>query len=97
MNHPVTETELKSAAVAPRVTAEDLDANIKDHTFFHHGLLTICVLTLQNGFTVVGESACASPENYNKGIGERLAYGDAKGKIWPLMGYALKEKLAQAQ
>lgn len=57
------------------------------------GLLTFCVLTLRNGFTVTGESACASPENFNAEIGRRVARENAVAKIWPLMGYALKEKL----
>ena len=57
-------------------------------------LLTICVIVLKNGFTVTGESACASPENYRKDIGERLALEKAKEKIWPLMGYALRDHLA---
>ena len=58
------------------------------------GLLTFCVLVLRNGFTVTGESACASPENFNAEIGRRIARGNAVQKIWPLMGYALRTKLA---
>ncbi len=61
------------------------------------GLLTFCVLVLRNGFTVVGESACASPENFNAEIGRKIARDNAVQKIWPLMGYALKDKLAQQQ
>lgn len=60
------------------------------------GLLTFCVLTLRNGFTVTGESACASPENYNAAIGRRVARENAVAKVWPLMGYALKQRLADA-
>lgn len=59
-------------------------------------LLTICVLVLRNGFTVTGESACASPENFNSEIGRRIARENAVAKVWPLLGYALKEKLACA-
>ena len=57
-------------------------------------LLTFCVLVLRNGFTVTGESACASPENFNAEIGRKIARENAVAKVWPLMGYALKEKLA---
>ena len=57
-------------------------------------LLTFCVLTLRNGFTVTGESACASPENFNAELGQKIARQNAEQKIWPLMGYALKEKLS---
>lgn len=58
-------------------------------------LLTFCVLVLRNGFTVTGESACASPENFDADLGRKIARQNAVQKLWPLMGYALKEKLAQ--
>lgn len=57
-------------------------------------LLTLCVLVLRNGFTVTGESACASPENFDAEIGRKIARQNAVAKVWPLMGYALKERLA---
>lgn len=57
--------------------------------------LTICVLVLRNGFTVTGESACASPENFNVQIGRRIARENAVEKIWPLMGYELRTRLQQ--
>lgn len=57
------------------------------------GLLTFCVLVLKNGFTVTGESACTSPENFDVQIGKEIARHNAINKLWPLMGYALKEKL----
>lgn len=57
------------------------------------GLLTFCVLTLKNGFTVTGESACASPENFDAEIGRKIALQNAEQKIWPLMGYELKQRL----
>ena len=57
-------------------------------------LLTFCVLVLKNGFTVTGESACASPENFDAEIGRKIARSNAVNKIWPLMGYALKNELA---
>ena len=55
-------------------------------------LLTFCVL--RNGFTVTGESACASPENFNAEIGRKIARENAKQKIWALEGYLLKQKLS---
>ena len=59
------------------------------------GLLTFCVLILKSGFTVTGESACASPENFDADIGRDIARENAKQKIWPLMGYALKQRLSE--
>ena len=56
-------------------------------------LLTFCVLVLQNGFTVTGESACASPENFDAALGRKIARQNAINKVWPLMGYELKCRL----
>jgi hypothetical protein len=61
------------------------------------GLLTICVLVLRNGFTVTGESACASPENFDAEIGRKIARQNAEQKIWPLMGYHLKQQLSESK
>lgn len=65
----------------------------------HHGkalgLLTFCVLVLRNGFTVTGESACASPENFDAEIGRKIARANAVQKIWPLEGYLLKQRLSE--
>ena len=58
-------------------------------------LLTFCVLVLRNGFTATGESACASPENFDAEIGRKIARDNAVAKVWPLMGYELKERLHQ--
>ena len=57
------------------------------------GLLTFCVLVLRNGFMVTGESACASPENFDAEIGRKIARQNAVAKIWPLMGYQLRQQL----
>lgn len=56
-------------------------------------VLTFCVLVLQNGFTVTGESACASPENFDAEIGRKIARQNAEQKIWALEGYRLKQQL----
>ena len=59
-------------------------------------LLTFCVLQLRNGFTVTGESACASPENFDAELGRKIARQNAVSKVWPLMGYELRTKLADS-
>ena len=61
------------------------------------GMLTFCVLVLRNGFTVTGESACASPENFDAEAGRIAARRNAENKIWPLMGYELKCRLAKGE
>jgi len=58
-------------------------------------LLTFCVLVLRNGFTVTGESACASPENFDAEVGRKIARQNAVSRIWPLMGYELRSQLAR--
>ncbi|WP_047236938.1 Gp49 family protein [Chromobacterium subtsugae] len=61
------------------------------------GLLTFCVLVLKNGFTVTGESACASPENFDAELGRKIARQNAVNKLWPLLGFQLKQKLHEAK
>lgn len=61
------------------------------------GLLTFCVLILRNGFTVTGESACVSPENFDAEIGRKIARQNAEQKVWPLMGYELRSKLSETK
>jgi Phage protein (N4 Gp49/phage Sf6 gene 66) family len=80
---------------APAVTIEMVDDAIVSEAYylFPGTTVTVCLLTLRNGFSVVGQSACASPENFRPEIGGKLAYQDARGKIWTLEGYLLKEKL----
>ena len=56
-------------------------------------LLTFCVLVLRNGFTVTGESACASPENFDAEIGRKIARQNAVAKVWPLLGFRLRDQL----
>ena len=79
---------------APRITPDLIVSKIvKEEYHLLTDVLTVCVLTLENGFTITGESACASPANYNKEIGDRIARDNAKEKIWILEGYLLKQKL----
>lgn len=68
-----------------------------DHIPRDLSLLTICVLRLWNGFSVLGQSACADPKNFDKALGRRLARAHAVNQIWPLMGYELKSRLARDQ
>ena len=73
--------------------AEDINDPVM-YSYDSLKLLTFCVLVLRNGFTVTGESACASPENFDAELGRKIARQNAVQKIWPLMGYQLREKLA---
>jgi len=80
---------------APRITPAGLDAKItaEQYHVFPGTTLTVCCLTLANGFTVTGQSAAASPENFNEEIGRKIARADAREKIWMLEGYLLRERL----
>ena len=75
---------------------KDGTGNANEHARRHLGLLTICVLVMRNGFTVVGKSACASPENFDAELGRKIARQDAINQCWPLLGYELRSKLAAA-
>jgi len=124
MNEQTIEQEIQAKGLtAPRITPEDIEANITSEHFFtaREGrmgaidndtyvgrempmpdnsdlkpleLLTFCVLVLRNGFTVTGESACASPENFDAEIGRKIARQNAVAKICPQMGYEQRSNLA---
>ncbi len=82
---------------APRVTEESIKAKIADVEYIvSKKLLTICLITMSNGFMVNGVSAPASPSNFDAEVGKRYAYYNAFKQLWQLEGYLLREKLAQA-
>lgn len=83
---------------APRLHPAHIDAQIvaEQYHVFPGTTLTVCALTLQNGFNVVGESAAASPANFDQEIGRKIARENARQKIWALEGYLLRSKLAAA-
>lgn len=90
------ELELQAKGLtAPRITPEHLDRIIvaEDYHVFPGSQLTVCCLTLQNGFTTTGVSACASPENFNAEMGRQIAKRNARDRIWALEGYLLKERI----
>ena len=78
-----------------KLTEDDILAAVKkeDYTVLNDGRTTICQLTLQNGFTVVGFSACVDPKNYDKNLGESIAKDNALEKVWELEGYLLRQRL----
>lgn len=79
------------------VTLEGIRAKVVKTEFLYHATLTIALLTLENGYTVRGESACVDPANYNRAKGEQYAVEDAERKVWPLEGYLLKQRLYMQQ
>lgn len=104
-----TEKESAANATAPRVSLRDIEAAIK-HRYDINAfdaveasiggaveeleLLSMCLLIMTNGFVVVGKSAPASPANFNQELGTKFAYEDAIRQLWPLMGFALRDKLS---
>lgn len=86
---------VRKGLTAPRLTPAAIEMTIltEQYHVFPGTQLTVCCLTLRNGFNAVGESACASPENFDAELGRRIARENAKQKIWALEGYLLKERL----
>lgn len=80
-----------------RVTKQTIEARIQSSQYWLVGdsTLTICILTIKNGFTFVGKSACADPANFDKEVGERYAYEDAFKQIWSHEAYLIRERLSQ--
>ncbi len=98
MSESEIENEIQEKGLtAPRVTPDDLDNEILAEQYhqFPGTTVTVCCLTLKNGFNVVGESAAASPENFDIQVGCKVAFTHARDKIWPLLGFRLKDRLAR--
>ncbi len=108
MSIEVTDQDAAAVAVAPRVSLADIEGSIAARyditgdtavgpdvpVSSSLSLLSICILQMNNGFIILGKSAPASPENFNRELGRKFAYEDAIRQLWPLMGFALRERLA---
>lgn len=103
-----TETECAAVAVAPRVSLKSMEDKIDARYDFTAdkaigdspamtslSLLSICIIVMKNGFTIIGKSAPASAANFNAELGKKLAYEDAIRQLWPLEGYLLREELGK--
>lgn len=93
--------DAESAAVQKtpnRITLEHIESQVESVEYVRPAkasYMTIAVVIMKNGYVVVGKSAPADPENFNLELGEKFAREDAIRQVWPLMGYALRDKLAQ--
>lgn len=99
MNEQAVEKEIQAAGLkAPRLTPDDIDTVIVGETYttLPSGKVMVCELTLRNGFTVRGEAATVSRENFSEEIGRRISRDNARNKVWELEGYLLQEKLFTA-
>jgi hypothetical protein len=105
----LTDEQSAAVAVAPRVTLQSMEDKIAaEYSFTADSALrgcpipdclkifTICIIVMKNGFMVTGESAPASPENFNPELGRKFAREMAIRKLWGFEGYALREALSQA-
>jgi hypothetical protein len=111
MSLEATEAECAAGRTAPRVALSDIQGAISaryditgatavgPESPAHDSLdvLSICILVMRNGFTIIGKAAPASPANFNRELGIKLAYEDAVRQVWPLMGYALRDRLLQQE
>ena len=86
----------KRGKTMEKLTYEHIQSVIKSVEYVQVGVLTICLMTLQNGFTVTGESACLSLATYDAEIGRKIARDNAEDKIWQLEGYLAKQRMFEA-
>ena len=97
MSEQAIENEIQEKGLdAPRLTPDLIDSVIQDEAYyvFPGTTVTVCCLTLTNGYNVVGESAAVSAENFDEEIGRKVAREKARNQIWALEGYLLKQQLA---
>jgi hypothetical protein len=104
-----SDAEAAKHSVAPRVTLDDIKGAIAyRHDFTASAalsalraphspaldVLSICIVVMSNGFSVIGKSAPASPANFDAEFGKSLAFDDCIRQLWPLMGFSLRDRLA---
>lgn len=77
------------------VSLNDIQAKVKKttYTILPDTTTTVCQLHMENGYVILGTSACVDPAKFNKATGEKFAYEDAINKAWPLEGYLLAEEI----
>lgn len=82
-----------------KLTIDDLLKKVvkTEYTTLNDGRTTICQITLQNGYTLIGTSACISVETYNQALGEKYAFDHAIEKLWELEGYLRKEDISRKE
>ena len=89
MNHPETEQHRTA------VSLNDIQAKVKKttYTILPDTTTTVCQLHMENGYVILGTSACVDPAKFNQAIGEKFSYEDAINKAWPLEGYLLAQEI----
>jgi len=93
--HELEKTLIAKGKNAPRLTPDSIDSAIvgEDYYVFPGTTMTVCALKLRNGYVVIGESAAASPENFDAEIGRQIARDNARKKVWAFEGYLLCQRL----
>lgn len=91
-------TENQENTIPDRVTVSDMQAKVKSSTYTRlpDSTTTVCQITLENGYTLIGTSACVDPANFNQALGEKYAYEKAFNQLWDLEGYLLKQRRFEA-
>ena len=91
-------TEQQEDAIPNKVTVSDMQAKVKSSTYTRlpDSTTTVCQITLENGYTLIGTSACVDPANFNQALGEKYAYEKAFNQLWDLEGYLLKQRRYEA-
>ncbi len=103
-----SDQDASDVAVAPRVSLADIEESITARYEFTADkalgdgvpivdelkLLSLCIVVMKNGFTVIGKSAPASAANFDAELGRKFAHEDCIRQLWPLMGFALRDRLA---
>lgn len=96
MNEAQLDNLIRSKGLnAPRLSPKDIDATISHvtYTVLPSGKVMVCEIILRNGYSVRGEAATVSKENFDEDIGKEISFKNAREKIWQLEGYLLQEML----
>ena len=79
-----------------RVTKEKIEnmmSTAKTTVYTAFDKCTIVAMQFENGFILVGSSACVDPANYDIKLGAKYAKEHIENQLWQLEGYALQKKV----
>ena len=80
-----------------KLTIEYLTELVDDVEYVHQGLLTICTITLKNGYKLAGTSVCVDNQNYDPLIGNNCAFANALDKVAELESSLLLQNISESQ
>jgi len=90
-----TQAEVKKRGLTrgPRITPDLIDSMISEELYLQPNgtTMTLCLMTLTNGYIVTGESSALSSVNFSREMGQKIARDKARNKVGDYAAFLAKE------